>query len=902
MTLEGGSQIGPYTIEREIGRGGMGVVYLARDTRLDRDVAIKSLPEHLASEPERLARFEREARTLASLSHANVAGIYGVEERDGARYLILEYVEGETLADRLDRGALPADEAIELAVQIASGVEAAHEAGIIHRDLKPANIKITPEGVVKVLDFGLARADEGSSSSSSVSQLPTLTSPGANSPTVEGVILGTAAYMSPEQARGRKVDKRSDIWSFGVVVYEMLLGSSPFVGETVSDSIGAILHKDIDLARLPKSTPMGVRRVLERCLERDRGQRYRDIGDVRIELEHGHESGAGEGAGASAGAKGVRVWGGWLAACVLVVAFLGARFGGLFENPVPQDVIQARLGIPEGLGLHVDGATPGPPKISPDGKRVLFALRTGEGLRSIWVRDFDQESAREVPDTANAQYPFWSPDSRSIGFYSNGQLRRVTLVGGSSIALAPAENGKGGDWHENGLILYTETATSPLRVVSSSGGESREVTQLMDGLSTRSHRHPEWLPDGKHFLYVARDPLTLGTMGANTVWLGSIDGSVSRELLQSDTNVEYLDGRLLYVLGGTLLSQPFDIEAMELNGEPEVVVNSVLVLTSAEVGLFSSSEDMLLYVEGQSIEESGGMRWYDREGNEQGALSENVDVGGYRISPDGRYVIALEFENETSAANLMLYDLERGIKNPFTNKPGLEQFPVPTPDSHRVLFRADWGEGTKLYMQTVGGFEGAEVFLDGAETIVPTSWAPDGSELVGVRSDDGLTFGSIIGMPVDDPESMRVVIPTEDRLTNPQISPDGRWIAYEVNQGMNFHIEMTTYPTPGRRIRISQHEGSWVSWGSQSDELYYLGTDGFLCSVQLSETEDGTLVIAEPERLFSIGIAFNSFFADYSVSADGQRVLVHKDIQFEGSVPLKMILNWRQLAERRNER
>ncbi|MHC4976330.1 MAG: serine/threonine-protein kinase, partial [Planctomycetota bacterium] len=283
--LDPGSSIGPYTIDREIGRGGMGVVYLARDTRLDRDVAIKSLPEHLASDPERLARFEREAKVLATLNHPNVAGIYGVEEVDGARYLILEYVEGETLAVRLDRGDIPPDEAVEIALEIAAGVEAAHEAGVIHRDLKPANIKFDAEGRIKVLDFGLARAEESSSTGSSMSQLPTITSP-AHSPTMAGVILGTAAYMSPEQARGRKVDKRSDIWSFGVVLYEMLTGAGPFRGETVTDSIGAILHKDIDFNSLPPATPSSVRHVIARCLERDKANRYRDIGDAAYDLRH----------------------------------------------------------------------------------------------------------------------------------------------------------------------------------------------------------------------------------------------------------------------------------------------------------------------------------------------------------------------------------------------------------------------------------------------------------------------------------------------------------------------------------------------------------------------------------------------------------------------------------------
>jgi len=469
-------QIGTYRVEGEIGRGGMGVVYRAVDERLDRDVAIKALPEDLAGDPARLERFEREAKALASLNHPNIAAIYGVEEQGGHRYLVLELVEGETLAERLDRGPLDVDDAVDIAVQIAEGVEAAHEAGIIHRDLKPANIKITPDGKVKVLDFGLAKADEGATSSTGMSQNPTITTPAIHSPTMAGVILGTAAYMSPEQARGRRVDKRTDIWSFGVILYEMLIGASPFVGETVSDSIGAVLHKTIELERLPADTPAGVKRVLARCVERDKNQRYRDIGDVRLELLRASDETVVDAAPDSAGLKPL-----FAVMVIFAVLAAGGWFSALTNNAEVSREVR-KFDLMQGFGdqpLEAKG-----PQISPDGKRVAF-------LRDdlVHIRDLSSFGSRPLPGTDGAISIFWSPDSKWICYLTDDAVYKLALLGGGVTKVADAEGILlgigGGGWTKDDRIIYREA--DYVAQVAARGGEPAPFIEVDETVSVDFH-------------------------------------------------------------------------------------------------------------------------------------------------------------------------------------------------------------------------------------------------------------------------------------------------------------------------------------------------------------------------------------------------------------------------------
>ena len=682
MSPTPGTGLGPYSLTRELGRGGMGVVYLGRDTRLDRNVAIKALPEHLAQDPDRLARLEREAKTLAQLSHPNVAGIHGVEEHEGARYLVLEYVEGETLAERLDRGPLPVDEAVEIAVQIAAGVEAAHEAGVIHRDLKPGNVIVTPEGNAKVLDFGLARSEESSSSGVSPTD-PTITSPAMHSPTMPGVILGTAAYMSPEQARGRPVDKRTDIWSFGVVLYEMLVGASPFVGETVSDSIGAVLHKEIDLSRLPNSTSAHLRRVLRRCLERDKGLRYRDIGDVRIELMNADGSSHPGEVGSASRLP-------WIVAVAALVVGAGGALFGVLNTPATNTTRSLELDVrpPDGASWIV-GSNIGWGIISPDGSMVVGRAASPEGA-GLWIKPLDGSEPRLIAETESAYYPFWSPDSREIAYWNSGGLYKIGVDGGRPRRLCDAVDLRGGDWHENGLIIFTPLANGDVHIVSDQGGEPVQVTRNDPARGENAHYWPKWLPDGERFIYFIRssDRDNQGIFFGNVPDDGSLDEG--RRLIQpADTNGHLVPASaegpatLLWVQDDELLAREFDDATGAVVGPTSVIDDDVTILQSQLASLVSVTDDGALLWARTGYDQLR-LSWYGRNSGEP--IPVNAPVGSVqdpRESPDGNLI---SFSVTSGGeADIWIHDIAANQSRPALASPLFEAKAIWSPDSIELL-------------------------------------------------------------------------------------------------------------------------------------------------------------------------------------------------------------------------
>jgi serine/threonine protein kinase len=563
MALKPGMQVGPYEITAPIGAGGMGEVYRATDTKLKREVAIKVLPDDVAGDPDRLARFEREALVLASLNHPNIASIYGLEESGGVPCLVLELVDGQTLAERLAAGALPVEQALGVAKQIAWALEAAHEKGVIHRDLKPANVKITPEGSVKVLDFGLAKAfaDEPTEISGDASLSPTLTM----SATRAGVILGTAAYMSPEQARGKPVDKRTDVWAFGCVFYEMLTGRQAFPGETASDCIVGILGREPDWDPLPAHTPLKVRELLQRCLTKDPRNRLHDIADARIEIEEAQtprvDATPEQGNRASLSMRSPIVLfilaATTVAASVVVVTLVNRR-------PAEQRVLKTTILAPEGAIFDLNPDNPGFPVLSPDGTMLAFSALDNDGESRLYVRPLRSDQPYALTGTEEAGYPFWSPDSQWLAFFSNSdkKLKKVEASGGLPVPICDAIEVKGGSWSRDGLIVFAKNAAGPLHQVRATGGPSTPITQLNSERGDLSHRFPRFLPDGQHFLYLARiaegDPVIL---------VGSLDGQQKRQLLRSPAIAEYAAGHLLFFRGTSIMAQPFDVERLALSGE-----------------------------------------------------------------------------------------------------------------------------------------------------------------------------------------------------------------------------------------------------------------------------------------------------------------------------------------------
>ena len=887
MTIAPGSRIGSYEVTGKLGEGGMGEVWRATDTKLKREVAIKVLPPEFTEDPERLARFEREAQLLAQLQHPNIASIYGLEESGGTRALVLELVEGPTLAERLEAGPLALEESLTIARQILEALEEAHEKGIVHRDLKPQNVKAPVEGKVKVLDFGLAKAMDpvGSASgpSSKLAQSPTLTL-GA---TVQGMILGTAAYMAPEQARGAAVDRRADLWAFGVVLYEMLTRRMVFEADTVPDTLAAVLTREVDWKALPESTPPEIRRLLRRCLSRKPKSRLHSASDARIVVEEVLAGGAADEAPLHAGpvaatAPPPRLWP--MRAGLAALALSTIALGGFIalEKPAPPKVVRATVLPPEKTAFYLESTRPGPVALSPDGRHLAFTLRTGEGRRSLWVRAVDALEARELPSTENAHYPFWSPDSRHIGFFTETHLKKIALAGGPPVSLARADFGKGGSWSPAGFIVFAPSATGPLSVVPSAGGEAKPLTALVEATADAGHRLPRFLPDGEHFLFVARQ-----AKGAE-IRIGSLSGAPPVSLLPTDSNAEYASGRLLFVRASTLMSQPFDPRERRLSGEAVPIVENVLTIPGAVVAAFTASaEGTLAYQTGSSTSDVR-LVWRDREGKELGVLGDPAPQREPRLSPDGRSV-AVHMPDAGSGANdLWIWDVRRGIRSRFTFDAAGDQNPLWSPDGRMLAFSSGRdGNFNGIWVAPVGGTEPPRKVAAGSRNLVPQAWSPDGERIVATAF-GGSSPLDLVVVPAagGDPGPLVAAGFAE---SNAALSPDGRWLAYQSNETGRNEVYVTSFPVPGRKWQVSQGEGMMPAWRGDGREVYYRDERGLWAA-----EVDGTKAVFEiggVRRLFDLPGNFAPT-RQYDVAPDGKRFLVGEPVDATNASPVTLVLNW----------
>ena len=685
-----GRTIAHYEVTSQLGKGGMGEVYRARDGKLGRDVALKVLPEGFAADPERLSRFQREAKLLASLNHPHIATIHGIEGDGSHRVLVLELVEGEDLWQRISAGPIPVREALAMARQVADAIEAAHDQGIVHRDLKPANIVVTPNGVVKVLDFGLAKAIEVDGSTSNLSHSPTLL---ASSPTMAGVILGTAAYMSPEQARGKRVDRRADIFAFGCVLYEMLTGRQAFMGDTVSDTLAAVLRAEPDWSLLPTDTPRAITRLLKRCLEKDPRQRLRDIGEARIVIENverGVETDE-PAVVASAAPSSRRAWWPWAIAGLAVVAAIASSIMSRREAPVSSApaVTQLSMLLPENESLALRGQHPAPPAISPDGRRVVFGVSTPGGS-TLYVRSFDQADAIALPGTDGAGYPFWSPDSRHIGFFTSGKLRRIEATGGPVTEICDAPLGKGGDWSTDGTIIFAGSYASGISRVPAEGGVAQAVTVLDSVRGEVSHRFPRFMPDGKHFVFMTRAvSARSGSQGVAGVKLraASLDGTLSHEIMPAQSNAIYADGYLLFLRNGFLVAQKMDPSTFALSGEPIPITNRARSIGGASYGLFDVSRNGVLIFQAGSSGEGNQLTWMDLQGKEIGRLGQaDQHDDPIHLSPAGSELAVAIFDARAGTPDVWIYDVKRSIKTRFTTHNSADNNPVWSPDGSKIVF------------------------------------------------------------------------------------------------------------------------------------------------------------------------------------------------------------------------
>ncbi len=871
-------QIGPYQVQRELGRGGMGVVYLAHDTRLDRDVAIKALPAELASDPARLERFEREARTLASLNHPNLAGIHGVEEQDGAQYLVLEYVAGETLAERLDRGPLPVDEAVEFAAQIAAGIEAAHEAGVIHRDLKPANIKITPEGNAKVLDFGLARTDEGSASSTGALDSPTMTTPQPqHSPTIAGAILGTAAYMSPEQARGRRVDKRTDIWSFSVVLYEMLVGAGPFHGETASDSIGAVLHKSFDFDQLPSATPVRVRRVLSRCLERDKSLRYRDIGDVRIELlGHGEpeESENQTGRGLSGiGAAGTTV----LLIAVAVLSGVGGWFASLSTLPEPERKVRKLEVYAAGPDDKFNASSP---RISPDGMKIAFVQDD-----SIKIRDLTTFEIQTIAEAKGARQVLWSPDGRTLVYVTTTELYRVPATGGGASRLGAHATMFQMAWTDDDRLLFADDGRVDLPAISAIPARGGAVEKLLeaDRDEVIDFHSTAAIPGTDVILFVRhrtdqRTPIEAWD-GERIVVIADFDDTYITAPVWSPS------GHVLFTRGFgelSLWAVPFSPERMETTGD------AFLVQTDASAPSVSA-DGTLSFVRG-SAGLGGELIWVLPDGSIESIGDGGELVTSPIVSPDGTRV-AFAGGSTPNDLEIWVRDLERGINTRISS---LEGFVIPTawsPDGSEIAVMnfdpaATESAQTTRFLSTDGTGPTREPY-PGLLGAFDTDW-----KRAVMISDPRLGAVQISAIDLEQRTVIGEVASSDNGFLFVSLSPDGTLLLYGSRESGEAQVYCTRFPSGEGRWQVSSDGGSNPSWAPDGTAAYYLNTDDRL--MQVPVTPEPSLRFGVPRPVFPEK-ADTADFSNIVPAPDGERfisVRAHDEEDAATGFKLLLIENW----------
>jgi len=908
-----GTTLAHYRITAALGAGGMGEVWRATDEKLDREVALKVLPAEFAADPERLARFEREAKVLASLNHPNVAHLYGLEsvntqmaagtaapqgsqaDAEGfvghasrvpiggsspITFLVMELVEGEDLSERIARGPIPADEAIPIALQIAEALEAAHEAGIVHRDLKPANIKLTENGAVKVLDFGLAKAWESDGGDSSISMSPTMT----RNATMEGVILGTAAYMSPEQARGKKVDRRADVWSFGVVLWEMLTGRKLFEGDTVSDVLAAVLRAEIPWDDLPRSTPFAVERLLQRCLARDPDRRLRDMGDAGLELREPSEPQL-----QLRGNTGSSVWRTllWIAAIagpVIALMLAGATFSGWLggsDSTSPQRVV-SNLSAPEGHSFDLNG---GPPAVSRDGRNVAFLAREPDGQRFVFVRSLDNADARRLDDTRGAEMPFWSPDGRSLGFFGDGKLKKIGLEDARAEVLAEAPQPLGGSWHDDDTIIFVGDYNSPPRLIAADGGDVRKLPVPFPGLLSTWYAWPRIIPGETHYFFVLQD---LGGPRSGT-YAASLTGDPQPVLLtRTMSRVELVEpGWLLFWEAGSLKAYPFDGERLEIGSEGVNLADVGWSSYSFSGRFAASPSGILVYQPGTGQFGDTELVAVDRLGRELSVIGPLAEYYSPAVSHDGRRVAVDITDIQKTQGDVWVFDLERGTRTRLAAGPLDESRPVWYPDDNEVFFR----RVPDIFVRDVAGAKPERNVIASGINSKPDDIDPEGRFLLYDLEDE-----DEVDLWVFELESgeARPWLDQPYPEFEGRFSPDGRWVAYTSEESGVNEIHVRSFPGGEERFVVSGGGGTAPVWSRDGSELFYYSADSEITAVPVTWT-DGRPVFGRPAPLFRVTLRSNEH--SFDVFPDGERFLLNRMVTETDERSLVLVQGWQRELE-----
>ncbi len=897
MTLAAGSSLGPYRVTDKLGEGGMGQVYRARDTKLNRDVALKVLPESFASDPDRLARFTREAQVLASLNHPNVAAIYGIE----ANALVMELVEGPDLSALIARGPMPLSDALPIARQIADALDAAHEQAIVHRDLKPGNIKVRPDGTVKVLDFGLAKALNPGSEESGLGGHGDL----ANSPTLTaratqiGMILGTAAYMSPEQARGRPVDRRADIWAFGVVLYEMLTGKRAFEGDDVSITLANVLKEEPNWQALPAGLPAPVSRLLRRCLEKEPKRRLSSIADARLELDESESAGAAGVTSVSAPAPRplllARLWPG-LVGVVLTAAIAAAIWprGGPSATTSSGALHRMSLLAPHGEAVYPDSTGVA---ISPDGTMVAYVIGTvSRSENQLWVRSLDSLVARRLDAADGATLPFWSPDSKRIGYFTNTKLKVIAATGGRAEVLWDTPGPRGGVWTPGNEIIFAPDAGGPLFKISANGGTATAITKIDPARKEYSHRFPTLLPGGRRFLYASLP----GKNGRFEISAGSLDDDSRTPIGHMEAAPAYADpgpsagsgqGWLLYARQGSLAAVPFNAQTLKITGDPVRLEDEPASIFDPSVSFTAgwsvsvSATGALAYYSAPSVNTVA--MWFDTKGIARGTV--NVPPGHYEsaaISPDGSRAVLAKSTSPTESG-LWLVDLARGGAVPFSAGPGRNDNPVWSPDGSRVVWASDRDGPQQLYIKNVNDgtpeklFYSSDVVFKG-----PTGWSPDGKWIVLVQLDPD-TAQNVWLLDASGKVAPTLLIGGPGRQPNGIVSPGSNAIAFGSDDSNRFQLFVQPFPGGGRRIQVSEKGGLFAFWSRDGRRLLYIGDD--LRTVWEADVQQGpNLTVGAPRQIGQLPGDLLGFAA----TPDLDRLLVISP-ERSGTGSATVVQNWR---------
>jgi Tol biopolymer transport system component len=891
MALTTGTKLGPYEIQSPLGAGGMGEVYRARDTRLDRTVAIKVLPTHLSADPELKLRFEREAKAISALQHPNICTLHDVGSQDGVDFLVMEYLEGQTLADRLVKGALPLDQVLKIGAEIAAALEKAHRQGIVHRDLKPGNIMLTKSGA-KLMDFGLAKPElaiAGSAKGQLTPSTPTMNlaslTSAASPLTQKGSIVGTFQYLSPEVLQGSEADARSDIFSLGCVLYEMASGRRAFEGKSQLGVLTAILEKEPE--PITSSQPPALDRIIRACLAKDPADRFQSAHDVAMDLRWVADFG---GDASEKGAHEVNTSWLALAAVLFLVCIVFAGLGGFWWSKRAENVqpIHAEIPPPEKFPFDATGDNAGMPVLSPQGDQMAFVGHSANA-QFLWVRSLKNDTSQQLEGTQGAMHPFWSPDGRYVGFFANGKLNKIAASGGPVSVLADAPTSRGGTWGAE-WIVFSATFQSELQKVSAQGGTPTSAT-VMDKQKHTTHRWPWFLPDGKHFLFLATSH-NGGDTKTSGIYFGSVDSTESRLVVATDSAAQYGSGYLLYRANTALVAQPFDPESGKLSGSPVPLVNNIRYDAGVWRSVFAVSQNGLIVYQA-STAATGGTRlvWFDRSGKQLGAISEPENMAtDVRLSPDGKRVAFIQLG---AASGVWTLDLERKIKTRITFDQQTVGNPSWSADGKTLMFTADLANrgGTVEIRSKAADGSGTEKTLTAEQTNYHSpEWSRDGKYLTYLYG-DGEKMVSLWAVPVaEDAKPFAVVQPPspQSNIYTYRVSPDSHWVAYESDESGMIEIYVTTFPEGKGKWRVSTSGGANPVWSANMKELFFrdLTDQFFVCGLTFkgSEIEAGT-----PQRLFHASVP--GVGIPYDVSADGQRLLVDL-AEEEGTAPLFVVVNW----------